>query len=375
MKPIKSIDLFSGIGGFKVAQEIVGGFETAQFVENDPYCQKVLKKHWPHIPIHDDIRTFEPELHSAQLVVGGFPCTDISQAGRRAGITKETRSGLFFELMRVVRMVSPDYIVLENVAAILNNGLDIVLGELSEGGYFAEWSTFRASDTVQACHHRDRWFLVAYKGSLADPNYNGSPSSEKSRSIKKTDGGAEKRKNETCQSQGGSESRDTETVQINATDPDSLQRLDVLRQESEQREEAQQGLGNGSDRSDSSHPDRQRLERRFTGVKQELQEAGQLGQKNPLRSTDTNGSGTQGNSQGMGSSLWKNAFFYSEKRRTLNPNWRGYVSSAVLCRGNDGLRGRTYRLRALGNAVIPACAAIPLQRVKDIHEQLTSVDR
>ena len=300
---------------------------------------------------------------------------DRSQAGRRAGITKETRSGLFFELMRVVRMVSPDYIVLENVAAILNNGLDIVLGELSEGGYFAEWSTFRASDTVQACHHRDRWFLVAYKGSLADPNYNKPPSSEKSRSIKKTDGGSEKRKNETCQSERGSESRDTETVQINATDPDSLQRLDVLRQESEQREETQQGLGNGSDRSDSSHPDRQRLERRFTGVKQELQEAGQLGQKNPLRSTDTNSSGTQGNSQGMGSSLWKNAFFYSEKRRTLNPNWRGYVSSPVLCRGADGLRDRTHRLKALGNAVIPACAAIPLQRVKDIHEQLTSVDR
>ena len=331
MKSIKTIDLFSGIGGFKVAQEIVGGFETTQFVENDPYCQKVLKKHWPHIPIHDDIRTFEPELHSAQLVLAGFPCTDISQAGRRAGITKETRSGLFFELMRVVRMVSPDYIVLENVAAILNNGLDIVLGELSKGGYYAEWSTFRASDTVQACHHRDRWFLVAYKGSLADHNNN-------------------------------------------ATDPDSLQRLNVLRQESKQRQEAQQRLGNGSDRSDSSHPDRQRLERRFTGVKQELQEAGQLGQKNPLRSTDTNGSGTQGNSQGMGSSLWKNAFFYSEKRRTLNPNWRGYVSKPVLCRGDDGLRGRTHRLKALGNAVIPACAAIPLQRVKDIHEQLTSVD-
>ena len=305
-------------------------------------------------------------------------------------------------------MVSPDYIVLENVAAILNNGLDIVLGELSERGYYAEWSTFRASDTVQAAHHRDRWFLVAYKGSLADtesqfsdgtklkssfnkksstskfrdsnisstyPNDNGSPSSEKPRSIEKTDGGAEERKNKACESQRGSESRDTETVQLNATDPDSLQRFDVLRQESEQRQEAQQGLGNGSDRSDSSHPDRQRLERRFTGVKQELQEAGQPGQKNPLRSTDTNGSGTQGNSQEMGSSIWKNAFFYSEKGRTLNPNWRGYVSSPVLCRGDDGLRDRTHRLKALGNAVIPACAAIPLQRVKDIHEQLTGVDR
>jgi len=358
MKPIKTIDLFSGIGGFKVAQEIVGGFETTQFVENDSYCQKVLKKHWPHIPIHDDIRTFEPELHSAQLVVGGFPCQDLSLAGRRAGITKETRSGLFFELMRVVRLVSPDYIVLENVAAILNNGLGIVLGELSKGGYFAEWSTFRASDTVQACHHRDRWFLVAYKGSLANTESQFSDGTKFKSSYNK--------KSST------SKFRDSD---ISSTYPDSLQRLDVLRQKPEQREETQQGLGNGSDRSDSSHPDRQRLERRFTGVKQELQEAGQPGQKDPLRSTDTNGSGTQSNSQGMGSSFWKNAFFYSEKGRTLSPNWRGYVSSAVLCRGNDGLRNRTHRLRVLGNAVIPACAAIPLQRVKDIHEQLTSVDR
>jgi len=258
--------------------------------------------------------------------------------------------------MRIVRMVSPDYIVLENVAAILNNGLDIVLGELSKGGYFAEWSTFRASDTVQACHHRDRWFLVAYKGSLADPNIKQSSRTESQIQARR------------IFSSGSARSKDV-------ADPDSLQRLNVLRQQSEQREEAQQGLGNGSDRSDSSHPDRQRLERRFTGVKQELQEAGQLGQKDPLRSTDSDSFGTQSHGSEQAKSIWKNAFFYSEKRRTLNPNWRGYVSSAVLCRGNDGLRNRTHRLRALGNAVIPACAAIPLQRVKDIHEQLTSVDR
>ena len=171
---LKIIDLFSGGGGFSYAAEkLVGGYETIQFVEIDSYCQKVLKKHWPLVPIHDDIKTYKPELFSADVVCGGFPCTDISTAGKGLGITKETRSGLFYELMRVICMVRPKYIVLENVAAILNNGLDIVLGELSEAGYDAEWAVISAS-SLGACHQRSRWWLVAY------PNKRSSTSQEQS---------------------------------------------------------------------------------------------------------------------------------------------------------------------------------------------------
>ena len=162
MEKLKIIDLFSGGGGFSYAAEkLVGGFKTIQFVEIDSYCQKVLKKHWPTVPIHDDIKTYKPDPYSASVIVGGFPCTDISTAGKGIGITKETRSGLFYELMRVVCVVRPKYIILENVAAILNNGMGIVLGELCKARYDAEWSTFRASDYVGACHHRDRWWLIA----------------------------------------------------------------------------------------------------------------------------------------------------------------------------------------------------------------------
>ena len=119
---LKIIDTFSGIGGFSYAAEkLVGGFETIQFVECEPYAQKILKKHWPDIPIHDDIKTYNPEPYSADVVCGGFPCQDISTAGQGKGITEETRSGLFYELIRVIRLVRPRYIVLENVAAILNN--------------------------------------------------------------------------------------------------------------------------------------------------------------------------------------------------------------------------------------------------------------
>ena len=174
MKKLKIIDLFSGGGGFSYAAEkLVGGYETIQFVENEPYCQKVLKKHWPLVPIHDDIRTYEPKPYSASIVVGGFPCQDLSIAGKGRGITKETRSGLFYELMRVVCVVRPKYIIMENVAAILNNGLGIVLGELFKARYDAEWGTFRASDYVRTCHHRDRWWLLAINRDFTDPNSDG----------------------------------------------------------------------------------------------------------------------------------------------------------------------------------------------------------
>jgi len=165
---LRLIDTFSGIGGFSYAAEkLLGGYKTVAFVECEPYCKKVLKKHWPKVPIYDDIRTYKPEPYSADVICGGFPCQDISQAGRQAGITKETRSGLFFELMRIVRLVRPKFVILENVSAILNNGLGIVLGELAEAGFDCEWACIPAS-AVGACHQRARWWLVAYSTGISN---------------------------------------------------------------------------------------------------------------------------------------------------------------------------------------------------------------
>ena len=158
------IDLFSGIGGFSLAASWLGGIQTVQFVECDLFCQKILRKHWPTVPIHNDIRTFRPEPGAADIIVGGFPCQDISVAGGRAGIKRGTRSGLFFELMRVVRLVGPRYIVLENVAAITLRGMDVVLRALAEAGFDAEWACIPAS-AVGACHKRERWWCVAYSSS------------------------------------------------------------------------------------------------------------------------------------------------------------------------------------------------------------------
>jgi len=163
---MKLLDTFAGIGGFSYAAEkLVGGFKTTQFIEINPYCQKVLNKHWSHVPIHDDITTFTAKSGEFDIITGGFPCQDISVAGLQKGITKETRSGLFYELIRIIRMVRPRYVVLENVAAILNRGLDIVLRELYEAGYDAEWAVISAS-SLGASHRRSRWWLVAYPNSI-----------------------------------------------------------------------------------------------------------------------------------------------------------------------------------------------------------------
>ena len=105
---LKLLDLFSGIAGFSYAAEkIVGGYRTTQFVENDSYCQSVIRKNFPNIPIHDDITTFKAERGQFDVFTVGFPCQDLSVAGRKQGIGEGTRSGLFYESIRLLREVRP----------------------------------------------------------------------------------------------------------------------------------------------------------------------------------------------------------------------------------------------------------------------------
>ena len=207
MKGLTMLDTFAGIGGFSyAATKLVGGYRTTQFIEIDPFCQKILKKHFPFTPIHDDIRTFTAIPGQYDVICGGFPCQSISVAGNRAGITEESRSGIFYELMRVIRMVRPRFVVLENVAAILNNGLDIVLGELSQAGYDAEWSVISAS-SLGACHRRSRWWCVAYT------NDYGSPTSSISGLDDQTNNDTSQRTNQTSKSSRSIESADSGVIQ------------------------------------------------------------------------------------------------------------------------------------------------------------------
>jgi DNA (cytosine-5)-methyltransferase 1 len=165
MIPFKLLDLFSGIGGFSLGLERSGGFKTVAFCEIDPFCRRVLKKHWPEVPQYDDVRTLTADRLAADgiavdAICGGFPCQDISVAGNGAGLAGE-RSGLWFEYARIVGELRPQYVIVENVGALLSRGLDAVLGSLASLGYDAEWHCIPAS-YVGAPHIRDRVWIVAY---------------------------------------------------------------------------------------------------------------------------------------------------------------------------------------------------------------------
>lgn len=159
--------LFAGIGGFELGMEAAlssAGIphRTAWQVEQDEYCQQVLARHWPEARRYSDVRDVGAHnLSPVTVLLAGFPCTDISSSGNRAGLDGE-RSGLFYEVVRICREMAPRIVCLENVAAIHHRGLDAVLWELAGLGYRVRYGNLRASD-VGAPHRRERWFAVAWK--------------------------------------------------------------------------------------------------------------------------------------------------------------------------------------------------------------------
>ena len=163
---LRVLDLFSGIGGFSLGLERTGGFRTVAFCEFDPFCRQVLARHWPGVPIFDDVRELDGGRFrgAVDVVCGGFPCQDLSVAGRQAGIDAD-RSGLWSHLARIISEVAPRYAVVENVPALLSGDrgrwFGRVLGDLAEIGYDAEWHCIPASH-VGAPHRRDRVWIIAY---------------------------------------------------------------------------------------------------------------------------------------------------------------------------------------------------------------------
>jgi len=151
--------LFSGIGGLDLALEAFGHTPAWQ-AESDPYARAVLARHWPGVHCYEDVRQIDAEAPPVDIVCGGFPCQDISNAGKRAGIGGE-RSGLWSEFARIIRVLRPRFVFVENVAALTVRGLDRVLGDLASLGFDAEWDVFRAAD-VGAPHLRARIFILSY---------------------------------------------------------------------------------------------------------------------------------------------------------------------------------------------------------------------
>jgi DNA (cytosine-5)-methyltransferase 1 len=152
--------LFAGIGGLDLGLERAG-MSCSWQVELNPFARQVLHKHWPDVPRFEDIRRVgRRQLAPVDVICGGFPCQDISNAGKREGITG-SRSGLWSEFARVIREVRPTYVLVENVAALRVRGLGRVLGDLATLGFDADWDCIPAA-ALGAPHRRDRLFVIAH---------------------------------------------------------------------------------------------------------------------------------------------------------------------------------------------------------------------
>ena len=204
---MKVLDLFSGIGGFTLGLDSTGFFETVKFVEKDKYCQKVLRKNFPNIPIEEDIKNVKGEEGDADVIVGGFPCQPMSVAGRRKG-TDDDRY-LWPEMFRLIREIKPQFVIGENVQGIINiqNGMVLrqVQDDLESEGFEVQCFLIPASG-IGAWHQRYRVWIVGHS------QHNGLLAAEKRCRDEKDYGGSQKRENETIEPTRASGFRDNENV-------------------------------------------------------------------------------------------------------------------------------------------------------------------
>ncbi len=166
------LDLFSGIGGITLA--LSPWVQPTAYCECDEYCQSILlarmaDRSLPEAPIWDDVTTLDGRQFEGivDIIYGGFPCQNITTAGRGAGLEGE-RSRLFFEIVRLAKEIKPSFLFLENVPAIRTRGLDVVVNQLADLGYDCRWDYLSAYD-MGAPHLRKRWFLLAHK-ERSNPN-------------------------------------------------------------------------------------------------------------------------------------------------------------------------------------------------------------
>lgn len=166
MTSLHVLDLFSGVGGFSLGLERTGGFRTVALCEIQDFQRRILSKHWPEVPIYNDVRTLTANILrrdgiTVDVICAGFPCGDISIAGKGQGIDG-ARTGLWREIIRLAEELVPRFIILENVAQIRSRGLERLLSALDAIGYDAEWHCIPAAH-VGAPHRRDRLWLIAHK--------------------------------------------------------------------------------------------------------------------------------------------------------------------------------------------------------------------
>jgi len=193
---LKVLDLFSGIGGFSLGLHSTGIFDTIKFVEFDKYCQKVLNKNFPNIPIEGDIRNVKGTEFEADVITGGFPCQPFSVAGKQKG-TNDNRY-LWPEMFRLIKEIKPEFVIGENVQGIINlqDGMVLrqVLNDLEGEGFEVQCFLIPASG-IGAWHQRNRTWIIGHS------KHNGLLAAEKRSRDKKINGGTSEGQNQTIESE------------------------------------------------------------------------------------------------------------------------------------------------------------------------------
>ena len=288
---------FAGIGGFELGLERgIPNSKTVWQIEKNKYCQTILQKHWPDATIYDDIREIDyDKIQTVDIICGGFPCQDISAAGKGKGIEHGDRSGLWRQMHRLINHLQPRVAVLENVPALLwkNRGMHIVLQDLASIGYDAEWCTISARQ-FGAPHLRKRVFIVAYTSSLSNRRQ--------------------------CDTRILHDQEWHTTNNQKVIRSDRHTSIGAIHQDNDTRAE----IANISEHSNSKH------------IKEQ--------------STDTISMESQQLSQRRCSKD------DGIQQRDYQNYWQKFPTQSPLCHRNDGLSNRLARLRALGNAIVPQCS-------------------
>ena len=330
MTKLRVLDLFSGIGGFSLGFEKTGKFETLAFCEIDKNCHKVLKKHWPEIPIYPDITILDGKLfkNKVDVICGGFPCQDVSVAGKQKGLVdengKETRSGLWFQYKRIIEEIKPKYVVIENVKNLQSNGFATVLKDLHEIGYNAEWHVISAR-SIGSCHLRERLWIIAY------------PHSKPLRIEPERE---EKRRNKIQQSEKTEPSNNGEKRNIESPNSNGEFRLggEFKIKSNERREQTFSDSTSGTFKIADSY--NFRLWRSFASEEDKQK-------------------------------WWAKTSF------SFRDWWK--VESSV-CRVDDGLSGRLYennrkeRIKQLGNSIVPQIAQLIAEKLIEYEESMEKIE-
>ena len=330
------LDLFSGIGGFALAAKW-NGYRTVGFCDNEPYAQAVLKKHWPEVPIHKDIREVRGELYAGvTLLTGGFPCQPFSVAGKQRG--KDDNRYLWPEMLRVIQEARPTWIIGENVAGIVNLALDQVCVDLEGQGYEVEPIIIPAC-AVDAPHRRDRVWIVGHSkldGLTASKTSGGLfDKSEEQR------GKVEKR-----ESSGAScaSSDVADTISLSEGSAHGSKEWGCVRGRQDEDISQRNEMGSNSSNSSENVADTESSKPRQQTKRQGGEDTGRGSQD--FRRTEN--SRTEAVADGSGEAIW--------------------IAEPNVGRVANGIPNRSHRLKGLGNAIVPQVASEIIRCINKIME-------